>query len=437
MNDLISIKKQILLNTYRKEIWDFYNFSIIELFIFDRFFNWASTGQMIFIMHDGKKFFLIDYFYIAPSWGMSEIYLKKIMLGLSGSMPKNVSTNLKYPLIRLTQKDEYKKWKSYYGFEIGTMNTLISWDSLSLKRKAFLEEFINMDGLFTELPIQPKQIIKDKDFHKVPAHSVCLDLYKSLLQINTNNGKRLFVNHIIPADAHHYNATYAHFQDAMFCLYEGKFLTTYNSDKMVEWFRIKYKYYLNNESIKEKIRSCKHDWNKIKEIVLEAGNNYALWFDVNSEQYDKDALPRSIVDWIYSAHTETSMFYVSLLQPPTSAREAEAERLFNRINPKYRKIFYSLKQESFDGYTFWNKINDLIKWYDKYWGRLTRQDINCAYWLDGITANFLNNYKEWLMAFTDEKPFLKNIGINNNTFDLYIKQKIKDHGIEIEIPRSL
>lgn len=436
MLDLIPIKNQVLLNTYRKEIWEFYNFSIIELFIFDRFFNWATTNQMVFIIRNNIRFYLIDYKYIAPSWGMSKIYLKKIMLHLSGSIPKKVSTNLKYPLIRYTQRDEYKKWKSYFGFEIGTMNTLIAWDNLNPKRKVFLEEFIDMTSLFSESPIQQKQIVKDKNYHKVPYNKNVYEIYEKLKTMK-ENGKRLFVNHITPADDHHYNSTFEHFQDAMLCLYEGRFLTTYNLGKLDDWFRNKFKYYLNEKDIQNKIRECKGSWINIHNLLIETAKNYSKWFDIDTEQYNKSNLPRSINDWIYSAHNQTSMFYVSLLYPPTSAREADAEKIFNKIKSKYRKIFYSIYQGGWDGFTFWNKINNVIKWYNKYYSRLASKDSNCLYWFGGGIENFLYDYKEWLLDFTNNKPFLKNIGIDNNTFDLYIKQKIKDHDIEIEIPRSL
>jgi hypothetical protein len=293
-----------------------------------------------------------------------------------------------------------------------------------------------MNSLFSEAPIQPKINPKDKDFHKVPANPNCIEILKTLKKIK-ENGKPLFINHILPTDKNHYNSTFEHFQDAMLCLYEGRFLTKYNLGKTDEWWRNKYKFYLNENKIQFVIKECKGNWDQIQKIMIEAAKNYSKWFDIDTEVYNKNSLPRSVNDWIFNAHSKTSMFYVSLLNPPTSAREADAEKTFNNINPKIRSMFNDLYQNEWDGFTFWNKISNLVKWYEKYATKLCMKDTNCYYWLDLGIKGFLKNYKAWLLEFTDNKPSIKNIGINNATFDVYIKQKVKDHGIEIEIPRSL
>lgn len=398
------------------------NLTTSDAYVLRWFLSFVNSGKQIYIDIEGERFYWVKY-----SKVISDLPILKIKNNI-------VIGNLFRKLCGQGMPNEYE-------YPLEKRNT---WDSKTNKvffrfRPEILERMENttMTSLFHDAPIQPKMDIKDKDYHKVPYNKNVLEILKTLKLVK-ENGKPLFINHILPSDDHHYNSTFEKFQDAMLCLYEGRFLTKYSLGKLEDWFANKYKYYLcNNDLIRGTIITCKGNWNKIKEVMIQAAENYSKWFDIDKEQSDKTKLPRSINDWIYSPHTGTSMFYVSLLNPPTSAREADAEKTFNKIRPAYRKIFNSVYYTGWDGFTFWNKINNLIKWYKKYYEKLINKDMNCSYWLGSGIINFLYNYKDWLLEFTNNKPFLKNIGINNSTFDLYIKQKIKDHGIEIEIPRSL
>ena len=384
------------------------------------FLNWllgfASYIKVETIKENDEIYFWIKYSKVIKDLP----YMFKNVYAVSRIIKKLSDSSKPSPLIQKLVSSQ-RGIKTYFAF-----NPIIM-DELGGKE---------MTSLFHDAPIQPKINVKDKDYHKVPYNKNVLEILKTLKLVK-ENGKPLFINHILPTDDHHYNATFEKFQDAMLCLYEGRFLIKYSIDKLESWFSKKYKYYLETDKIKFVIYHCKGRWDLIKALLETTAENYSKWFDIDKEQSDKTKLPRSINDWIYSPHTGTSMFYVSLLNPPTSAREADAEKIYNKIHPLYKKIFNPIYQEEWDGFTFWNKINNLIKWYWKYADELCRKDSNCSYWLSCGTVDFLDNYKKWLLEFTDNKPFLKNIGINNNTFDLYIKQKIKDHGIEIEIPRSI
>jgi hypothetical protein len=397
------------------------NLTTSDAYVLRWFLSFINSGKQLHIDINGERYYWIKY-----SKVISDLPILKIKNNI-------VIGNLFRKLCGQGKPNEYE-------YPLEKRNT---WDSKTNKvffrfRPEVLEKMENttMNSLFSESPIQQKQIVKDKNYHKIPYNKNVYEIYEKLKTMKEND-KRLFVNHITPADDHHYNSTFEHFQNAMLCLYEGRFLTTYNLGKLNDWFRNKFKYYLNEKDIQNKIRECKGSWANIHNLIIEAAKNYSKWFDIDTEQYNKSNLPRSINNWIYSVHNKTSMFYVSLLYPPTSAREADAEKTFRSIRPEYRKIFTSIYKEEWDGFTFWNKISSLIKWYNKYQNNLVGNDSNCIYWFDSGLIGFLNNYKEWLLDFTNNKPFLKNIGIANNTFDLYIKQKIKDHDIEIEIPRSL
>lgn len=395
-----------------------YNLSLGDLAFLEWLKGFASYINVKSLKYNNETYFWIKYSKVLEDLPIifPNIYsLRRTLKHLASS---NIESNT--PLI-LKLARSFKGTETYFAFNPIIMDEL---------------EGKEMNSLFSEAPIQPKINPKDKDYHKVPANPNCIEILKTLKKIK-ENGKQLFINHILPTDKNHYNSTFEHFQDAMLCLYEGRFLTKYNLSKTEEWWRNKYKYYLDQDVIREYIKDCKNNWNEIKVLMIKAAENYSKWFDIDTEVYNKNKLTRSINDWIFHVHNKQSMFYVSLLYPPTSAREADAEKTFNSIPSKIRKIFIPVYQNEWDGFTFWNKIKNLTNWYFHYNINLIRKDSNCAYWLGNDILDFLENYKEWLLEFTDNKPFIKNIGIDNNTFDLYIKQKVKDHGIEIEIPRSL
>lgn len=396
------------------------NLTTSDAYILRWFLSFTQSGNQEYIESDNKIYYWVKYSKVINDLPIikikNHVVVGNIFRRLCGQGQVN---EYEYPLEKINTYDS-KYNKVYFRFKPEILQIM---------------ENDKMTSLLTGHEIITKKV-RDKDYQRIPVNPNVLSIFKKLLKVQ-ENGKQLFTNHELPTDEHHYTNLFGTFQDAMLSLYEGRFLTKYSSEKMDEWFRNKYKYYLNPEKQKEAIRNCKNDWDEIKKLVINSANNYSKWFNIDTEQYNKRLLPRSIIDWIYNIHTKTSMFYVSLLIPPSSAREADADKMYNSIPSKIRSIFSPIYREEFDGFTFWNKINNLEKWYKRYANKLLNKDSNCSYWLGSGITNFLYSYKEWLLGFTDDKPFLKNIGIDNSTFDLYIKTKKQEHGIEIDIPRSL
>lgn len=395
-------------------------FTPSDAYVLRWFLSFTQSGNQQFIDYEGNRYYWIKYSKVIHDLPILKIKNLVVVGNLFRRLcGQGLENECDYPL------EKYNVWDSkrnyvYFRFRPEVLE---------------LMENAHMNSLIDNNPIQPKKIIKDKDFHRVPYNPNVYELYQKLKTIK-ENGKMLFINHTLPTDKNHYNSTFTHFQESMLCLYEGRFLTTYSFDKLQEWFKTKYKYYFNKDQIIEAVRNCKGSWKNINNLIMKAANNYSKWFNVNTEVSDKHKLPRSINDWIYSSGTGCSMFYVCLLKPPTEAREANAENIFNKINPIYRKIFSHFYKEDWDGFAFWNKINNIIKWYKIYSNDLLRKDSNCLYWMASLNT-FLIDYDSWLTDFTNNNPNLKNIGIDNATWDCYIKEKVKEHGIEIQIPRSL
>jgi hypothetical protein len=90
-----------------------------------------------------------------------------------------------------------------------------------------------------------------------------------------------------------------------------------------------------------------------------------------------------------------------------------------------------LYKESFDGFLFWKRIKSLVKWYRENAEELIGEDPNYFYWLGSGILDYLEDYKNWLLKFTNNNIFLKNIGINNPTWDYFISEKMKKHEIEV------
>ena len=282
-----------------------------------------------------------------------------------------------------------------------------------------------------DLGIQPPPAPKQPQ-QKHSINPNALRIFKYLTSLESQ-GKRIFP-HEVPDDAHTHNYTnlFRQFQNTVLNLHDGRFLTDYPVANLEEWFRNKYRYYLNLDYKKE-IKKCKGDWVAITNLFEKAGKNYLTWFSNDSELSDKEKLPHSINAWIYNSFNHTSMFYLCLVEGSTNQREAQAEKTYDSINPKYVKIASRLYNDDFDGYTFWNKINNVIKWYNDNAEHLINLEPSCLYWLGAGCAEFLADYVDWLMELTDGEPFLNNIGTATKTWELYLKQKSIAHEIPIKL----
>jgi len=281
-----------------------------------------------------------------------------------------------------------------------------------------------------DLPKQPKEKNKQPRAYNKNAYSLLEQIKKIKI-----DGKEIFP-HELPEDATYYTNTYATFESYVMGLYTGTFIQEHPIDSIADWFKIKYKYYYQQKKIKALLQSCKGDWLQTEKVLLNAVKNYSLWFSDGSEMQSKKKLPRNINTWIYFRNENISMFYVCLLEEPTSLREANADKAYNSLSPKAQNIMLKLYNDNWDGFTYWNNVKDIVKWYRQYADKLCEKDSNCIWWIGNGLYSFLENYKEWLLSFTNN-PNPGNIGIGNKTWSCYISSKKKEHDISINIPSSL
>lgn len=427
MNNTIQEKQnQILLGLYKKEYWDQYQFRIIELFTFDRFFNWALSGQMIFIEEKNTRFYLLDYKYIAPSWGMSIILLKKIMLHLSGSLKPGITTMLKFPLMRITKQNN-NVWKTYYGFEKGVMNNIIAFEVLTPKRKMFIEEFLNMNtsGFFSSqdlIALNPPKYDKTKILCRLAPNveSILIELN----ELKINDKKKLF-SFTLPTDHNIHTDSMRRFQSSLQDLFLGIFEKNH---KINEKFIERNSFYINDRNYKL-IKECKNNWDKIKELVIESANHYLTWFEIGKEPQKKDWLTRDIGTYIFDPMNKGSMFLVTMIKDSTSLREVIAEKTFNNLPSNITNLFQEFYKDEWDGLTYWNKIYSVYKWYKDNAKNLMAENINYSYWLDKGINDFMQEYYDFINVELGIK-YLKHFGTKCATWNWFISSKKEEHGID-------
>ena len=388
-----------------------------DAYVLRWFLSFSQSGKQDFIDKEDKRFHWVKYSKVVQDLPIlyikNEIVVGNLFRKLCGQGQPNES---EYPLEKINVWDS-KRNKVYFRFKPEILEIM---------------ESTRMDNIFGD-PMNDKPI-KDKDYRKIAVNDNALAIWEKAVALSIDE-KPVF-NHASPVDDHHYTKVYGHFQDMMLALYEGKFLTQYPLSQIDPWFKEKYKYYLKEDTIISGIRNCKGNWKETTYLIEQAIKTYALWFNVTSEQQDKTKLPRNINTFMYDAFNKISMFYVCLVEGPTSQREAQAEKTYDTIKPEYRKIFTSLYQDSWDGFTYWNKIRGVIKWYETNAKEMMGKDSNCIYWLNGGVKEFLNDYRTWILDLTDDQPHLNNFGIKNKTWNWYTSEKAKQHQIETHIPKE-
>lgn len=381
-----------------------------------------STRQEVIHEENGKRFYWVKYSKVFSDLLLpfdSNFKLNQCFNRLCGNDAKNPEA---YPLkkyIKTTTKGKQ------VGFSIN--KDIVLW----LRGEATMLE---LNGLgFDTSNIVPVKKEKEKDYRKIKALPQVTYIFERLINIKKRGDKNLFP-HKAPTDANHYEKLFGYFQESMLDLYQGRFLTEHKMETLSPWFTDKYKYYLKD--CKKEIIACKGNWEHIKKLVIKAGKNYAKWFDVDSESQNKDALPKNINEWIYSVHSKTSMFYVCLVESPTTLREANAEKMFDSIPEKARDVMFKIYNDNWDGFSYWSKVKNILKWYSLYAKQLIEKDSNCTWWLGEGSVSFLRNYREWLLNFS-ESPSLGNIGIDNKTWDVYLATRKREHNITCYVPSSL
>lgn len=222
------------------------------------------------------------------------------------------------------------------------------------------------------------------------------------------------------------------FDEIITSLYKGTFSRNY---QISPEFLKRNKWYITGEN-KDIIQRCKGDWKYIQETIYKAANTYRKWHVEGYEPLDKKWLPRNISEWIYNPHTMYSLMYICLVKDPSKLRESMAESVHDNLPKNLLTLVHTYYKPEFDGLKYYQKINAIVKYYNKYKKDLISKDGNCRYLFGKDEKDFLSSYFEFLIELTGNKEniYSKHIGLNCPTWKAYCSSMRKKHELKIALP---
>ena len=115
----------------------------------------------------------------------------------------------------------------------------------------------------SDIPAKSKKQIKNETLGSLNTNTEKILIVLDKLSID--DGRKLF-SFTLPNDHKMHTKSMKHFQDALYDLYEGRFMSRHKIEK---WFLDRNKYYITNETISN-IQNCKHNWNQISDLQVVA-----------------------------------------------------------------------------------------------------------------------------------------------------------------------
>jgi len=152
----------------------------------------------------------------------------------------------------------------------------------------------------------------------------------------------------------------------------------------------------------EMVKSCKGDWDKIRDLVITASENYSLWFNEDREPLSKTWLTRDIGMWIYNSMMQTSLFLACILHPPASIVQGLTKQIIKKLPDNVYEMAIKIKRDLFKNCSeqetdvFWFAISKVLKVERKLKAIYSDNYLVCL-WLDyEHKGNWTCNYLQWL-----------------------------------------
>ena len=270
-----------------------------------------------------------------------------------------------YPIKKHNEWDSCKHGnKVYYKFRF---------DILS-----FMEGNV-MPGFAVELGLPDAKIETNKNKINKNLLVQTENTLKELNKLTISNNKKLF-SFTMPKDHKIIYKNMLRFQSMLQDLWLGTFTKNYRiDDKFIE----RNKYYITDETY-AKIKECRGNWDKIKELVFMSAKNYSTWFEPNRESTNKNWLTRDIANFMYDPIANKSMFLISLIHKATITREVIAENMYNKLPAYISNKFSDFYKDEWDGLAYWKKIHDVYKWYKDNHEDLIQENNNYRYWFESV-----------------------------------------------------
>lgn len=145
-----------------------------------------------------------------------------------------------------------------------------------------------------------------------------------------------------------------------------------------------------------KIRKCKGDWEKTRELFISAAQTYLLWFDEHYAPLSKKWLPRDIGTWVYDYRNQASLFLACITKEPERFQEVLSQKVIDNLPTPVYQAAIKLREEYFPNSNFvdlfWFGVNQAYK-AEKRLRKLYRSDYRISMWLEseGVwTARYLD-----------------------------------------------
>ena len=232
-----------------------------------------------------------------------------------------------------------------------------------------------------------------------------------------------YFNTKYPAENQEPTKTYIRLCQKIDDIYNGRFTSSrfYVFDENV--FNNKQ---FETEGWREKINSVKNDWNKVKQLIFSAIDNFVLMYSEDRMPMKKDYLTTNLNDWFFSDNPNCkgqSQFIQSLNEPMFTRQKLglnKARIIVKDLKEKSPVSYYAghelneLLPINANEATSWEHITEIIKW-----GKLLYQfDSNAKYFLQCEINGSLESGPKVLPALFARYLKDKNISVSLGTMDI-------------------
>jgi len=149
---------------------------------------------------------------------------------------------------------------------------------------------------------------------------------------------------------------------------------------------------------------------------------------------DKSGLTTNFMNFLYNPRSHKSRFLYCLSNRPIKIREAEVDKLVDKLDPNIRQIAIKYKQKDWDEVIYWEKIYKLYKWYDESEDGLS--ELNMPRWegVCGSFSMFLEKIKEFSETWSNWN--IGNFGYNNSTWKIFARWLKEKYEININFSKK-
>ena len=224
------------------------------------------------------------------------------------------------------------------------------------------------------------------------------------------------------------------FNDYCLDIYNGTF--TRHKYPWTDDFLSKNNWFIDEEKNRIKLKACKNNWAKVKQIIISAAIHYEQWFHEESGKANFARDNTNIGSWMYDSFTGSSLFYACIQNRIPVARDIAQNKIADEIvNELPDPIYRETKQLTHSMFVGCNKTEDAQIWIaiEKVYElerliRKTYKSDNCVATYLGPPTVWTVEYLQWLptcwgpSTSTMLKPY--HVGIKGKPWIDFLKSNV-------------